>query len=236
MAAGVGGDERKVATVLFADLAGSTAIADGEDPERVRARLERFYEAMQAEIEFAGGTIEKFAGDAVMAVFGAPTAQEDHPERALHAALAMRQRLHELFGGELGLRIGVNSGDVVTGAPRESSSFVSGAAVNVAARLEEAAAAGETLVGERIVAAVRGAFEFDDAREREVRRCAVPATRTGAVAAASAWRERPACCLRGSRTRARAPARGVPAGRRRRLAAPRDDFGRPGGRQDAARP
>src|SRR5262249_6806476 len=129
MVGGGAGDERKVATVLFADLAGSTALADREDPERVRARLERFYAAMQEEIELAGGTIEKFAGDAVMAVFGAPTAQEDHAERALHAALAMQHRLHELFGGELGLRIGVNSGEVVTGAPREGSSFVSGDAV-----------------------------------------------------------------------------------------------------------
>ena len=164
MVDGGSGDERKVATVLFADLAGSTALADREDPERVRARLERFYAAMQEEIELAGGTIEKFAGDAVMAVFGAPTAQEDHAERALHAALAMLRRLHELFGVELSLRIGVNSGEVVTGQPREGSSFVSGDAVNVAARLEQAASPGEILAGERTVAAVRGAFEFDDLR------------------------------------------------------------------------
>jgi class 3 adenylate cyclase/tetratricopeptide (TPR) repeat protein len=162
MAAAPGGDERKIATVLFADLAGSTALADREDPERVRARLERFYEAMQAEIALAGGTTEKFAGDAVMAVFGAPAAQEDHAERALHAALAMQRRQHELFAGELALRIGVNTGDVVAGTAREGSSFVSGDAVNVAARLEQAAGSGEVLVGERTVAAVRGAFEFDD--------------------------------------------------------------------------
>ena len=169
MVDGGAGDERKVATVLFADLAGSTALADREDPERVRARLERFYAAMQEEIELAGGTIEKFAGDAVMAVFGAPTAQEDHAERALHAALAMQRRLHELFGGELSLRIGVNSGEVVTGQPREGSSFVSGDAVNVAARLEQAASPGEILAGERTVAAVRGAFEFDDLRSVEAK-------------------------------------------------------------------
>ena len=169
MSGGGAGDERKVATVLFADLVGSTALADQDDPERVRARLERFYRAMQEEIELAGGTLEKFAGDAVMAVFGAPTAQEDHAERALHAALAMRHRLDELFGDELGLRIGVNSGEVVTGAPREGSSFVSGDAVNVAARLEHAAAAGEILAGERTVAAVRGAFEFDERRTVEAK-------------------------------------------------------------------
>ncbi len=154
------GDERKVATVLFADLVGSTEQASDQDPERVRALLERFYTAMAAEIEAAGGTIEKFAGDAVMAAFGAPAAHEDHAERALHAALAMQHRLGELFGETLSARIGVNTGEVVVGAPRMGSSFVSGDAVNVAARLEQAAEPGEVLVGERTVAAVRGAFEF----------------------------------------------------------------------------
>src|SRR2546421_12102023 len=106
MAGGGGGDERKIATVLFADLVGSTALADREDPERVRARLERFYDAMQAEIALAGGTTEKFAGDAVMAGFGAPAAQEGPAERAPHAALAVQRRLQELFGGGRGLRGG----------------------------------------------------------------------------------------------------------------------------------
>src|SRR5919108_2220729 len=91
-------EERKVATVLFADLVGSTALGGSQDPERTRALLDRFYDAMAAEIEGAGGTVEKFVGDAVMAAFGAPTALEDHAERALHAALAMRRRLRELFG------------------------------------------------------------------------------------------------------------------------------------------
>jgi class 3 adenylate cyclase/tetratricopeptide (TPR) repeat protein len=153
-------EERKLATVLFADLVGSTALASDQDPERVRARLERFYEAMASEIQSAGGTVEKFAGDAVMAVFGAPAALEDHAERALHAALAMQRRLREVLGEELALRIGVNTGEMVVGRPREGSSFASGDVVNVAARLEQAAASGETLVGERTVAAVRGAFEF----------------------------------------------------------------------------
>lgn len=124
--------------------------------------LDRYYEAMATEIARAGGTVEKFVGDAVMAVFGAPNAQEDHAERALHAALAMRQRLAELFEGRLQLRIGVNSGEVVVGASREGRSFVSGDTVNVAARLEQNVTAGEILVGERTVALVRGAFEFDE--------------------------------------------------------------------------
>src|SRR5207244_5419482 len=110
---------------------------------------------------FRSGTVEKFAGDAVMAAFGAPSALEDHAERALHAALAMQRRLAELFGRQLELRIGVNTGDVVVGQARARSSFVSGDAVNVAARLEEAAPPGAILVGERTVAAARGAFEFE---------------------------------------------------------------------------
>jgi len=162
-------EERKLATVLFADLVSSTARADGEDPERVRARLDRFYDAMAEEIERTGGTLEKFAGDAVMAAFGAPAALEDHAERALHAALAMQRRLAELFGDELQLRIGVNTGEVIVGQAREASSFVTGDAVNVAARLEQAAAPGEVLAGERTVAAAGGAFEFGDSRVLEAK-------------------------------------------------------------------
>src|ERR687886_2760732 len=142
-------EERKLATVLFADLVGSTSLAGAQDPERTRVMLDRFYDAMAEEIETAGGTIEKFAGDAVMAAFGAPSALEDHAERALHAALAMQRRLAELFERQLELRIGVNTGDVVVGRPREGSSFVTGDVVNVAARLEQAAAPNEIVVGER---------------------------------------------------------------------------------------
>jgi class 3 adenylate cyclase len=154
--------ERKLATVLFADLVDSTAAAGDQDPERTRIRLERFYDAMTAEIEAAGGQVEKFAGDAVMAAFGAPEALEDHAERALHTALSMQRRLQSLFEGSLALRIGVNTGEVVVGLPRAGSSFVSGDAVNVTARLEQAAEPGEILVGERTVAAAQGAFEFGD--------------------------------------------------------------------------
>ena len=161
--------ERKVATVVFADLVGSTKLAGDLDPERTRALLERFYDAMAAEIEAAGGTLEKFAGDAVMAVFGAPASLEDHAERALHASLAMRKRLEELFGDRLELRTGVNTGEVVVGAPREGSSWVTGDPVNVAARLEQGAEPGEILVGERTAAAARGAFEFAEQRTIEAK-------------------------------------------------------------------
>jgi len=152
--------ERKLATVIFADLVGSTELGASQDPERTRALLDRFYDAMAAEIDTAGGTVEKFAGDAVMAVFGAPASLEDHAERALHAALAMQRRLRTLSDETLALRLGVNTGEVVVGKAREGSSFVTGDAVNVAARLEQAAEPGDVLVGERTVATVRGAFEF----------------------------------------------------------------------------
>jgi len=163
------GEERKLVTILFADLVGSTAFAGERDPERVRASLERFYDGMREEIERTGGTVEKFMGDAVMAVFGAPAALEDHAERALHAALAMQGRLSELFGGELAMRVGVNTGEVVAGAAREGGSFVTGDAVNVADRLQKAAEAGEVLAGERTVAAALGAFEFGAPRTVEAK-------------------------------------------------------------------
>jgi class 3 adenylate cyclase len=163
------GTERKLATMLFADLVGSTARASGQDPEYTRHLLDRFYESMAAEIRRAGGTVEKFVGDAVMAAFGAPSAREDHAERALHAALSMQRRLGELFGDQLALRIGVNTGEVVVGEPREGSSFVSGDPVNVAARLEQAAGPGEILVGDRTADAVIGAFEFGERRTVEAK-------------------------------------------------------------------
>src|SRR5947208_4081841 len=154
--------ERKLATVLFADLVGSTALGGSLDPEQTRDMLDRFYDAMAAEIALGGGTVEKFIGDAVVAVFGAPAAQEDHAERALQVALWMHGRLATLFGERLALRIGVNSGEVVVGRPREGSSFVTGDAVNVAARLEQAAAAGTVAARERTVALVGDAFEFEE--------------------------------------------------------------------------
>jgi class 3 adenylate cyclase/predicted ATPase len=154
--------ERKLATVLFADRVGSTAAADGEDPERTRAVQDRFFDAMATEIERTGGTVEKFVGDAVVAAFGAPASQEDHAERALYAAIAMLGQASELFEGGVGLRIGVNTGEVVVGPAREGGSFVTGDTVNVAARLEQAAAPGEVLVGTRTAAAAQGAFEFGE--------------------------------------------------------------------------
>jgi class 3 adenylate cyclase len=161
--------ERKLATILFADLVGSTELSASLDPEYARDLLDRFYDAMEAEIALGGGTVEKFIGDAVVAVFGAPAAQEDHAERALQVALWMQQRLQELFGGRLSLRIGVNSGEVAVGRPREGSSFATGDAVNVAARLEQAAEPGHALVGERTASLVGDAFELGEPRTVEAK-------------------------------------------------------------------
>jgi class 3 adenylate cyclase len=190
------GEERKLVTVLFADLVGSTAYAGDRDPERVRVQLERFYDAMRDEIERTGGTVEKFAGDAVMAVFGAPAAFEDHAERALHAALAMQERLHELFGDELPMRIGVNTGEVVVGSAREGSSFVTGDVVNVADRLQKAAEPAEVLAGERTVAMVAGAFELGEARTIEAKGKADGVAAVPVVAAIATTRPRGATAAR----------------------------------------
>ena len=213
--------------------------ADSQDPERTRVVLDRFYDAMAAEIERAGGTVEKFVGDAVMAAFGAPAALEDHAERALHAALAMQRRLRELFGDRLALRIGVNTGEVVVGRPREGSSFVTGDAVNVAARLEQAATPGEILVGERTAAAVRGAFELGEPRngrgEGEAGRCRLPPLVRALSLMRPARGRRAAAGLRragraSSSVCGRRIARGVERGEPR----PGDDRRRRRSRQDAA--
>jgi class 3 adenylate cyclase/tetratricopeptide (TPR) repeat protein len=132
---------RKVVTIVFCDLTGSTALGDRTDPETLRATMRGYYDEMRTILERHGGTVEKFVGDAVMAVFGVPVSREDDALRAVRAAWEMRTAV-----GELGLqaRIGVNTGEVVAG---EGDTLVTGDAVNVAARLEQAAEAGEVLIG-----------------------------------------------------------------------------------------
>ncbi len=151
-------EERKVVTVLFADLTGSTTITERLDPEQMRAIMTRFFEAMTQVIGRFEGTVEKFIGDEVMAVFGLPTAHEDDPERAVHAALAMRERLEELNaqletsrGIVLQMRIGINTGEVVANpqATTKGEFMVTGDPVNVAARLRSAAEPGTIIVGDR---------------------------------------------------------------------------------------
>jgi class 3 adenylate cyclase/tetratricopeptide (TPR) repeat protein len=152
---------RKTVTVLFCDVSGSTAMGERLDPESTRRVMARYFDAMRAGIERHGGTVEKFIGDAVMAVFGVPIVHEDDALRAVRAATDMRTALDELnhelerdWGVRIESRIGVNTGEVVTG---EGDSLATGDAVNVAARLEQAAEPGETLLGESTYQLVRDA-------------------------------------------------------------------------------
>jgi class 3 adenylate cyclase/tetratricopeptide (TPR) repeat protein len=149
-------EERKIVTVLFADLAASTELAARLDPEDLRGVLRPFFEAMAEEIARYGGTVQKYIGDAVVAVFGVPAAHEDDPERAVRAALAMHRRLHELnpqlaasSGAELSMRIGVNTGEVITATGIDREGLVTGEPVNVAARFQALARPGAVVVGER---------------------------------------------------------------------------------------
>ena len=174
-------DERKLVTVLFADVTGSTAIGERLDPEELRAVLDTYFSAMRAEIEAEGGTVEKFIGDAVMAAFGVPVAHEDDPGRALRAALRMLRRLERVnqdlaasHGITLQIRIGVNTGEVLaTTEPRPGEAMVTGDVVNAAARLQSLAEPGGVVLGERTRRSARG-FRFEDLGAAELRGKAEP--------------------------------------------------------------
>jgi adenylate cyclase len=163
------GDRRPV-TVLFADLAGFTALSEGLDPEDVRAIQADLFREMSASIERYEGFVEKFVGDAVMAVFGAPRAHEDDPERGLHAALLMRERMGALtrrwerrVGRPLALHIGVNTGPVVAGrigSAADAAYAVTGDTVNTASRLQSAAPPGEILISDATYQLTHHAFAF----------------------------------------------------------------------------
>jgi class 3 adenylate cyclase/tetratricopeptide (TPR) repeat protein len=144
-------EQRKVVTILFCDLVGSTALGESTDPEALRARMRRYFGDLRAIVERHGGTVEKFVGDAVMAVFGIPVSHEDDALRAVRAASEMRTAIVE---HGLEARIGVNTGEVVVG---EGETLVTGDAVNLAARLEQAAASGEALIGAETRLLVRDA-------------------------------------------------------------------------------
>ncbi len=171
--------ERKVATVLFVDLVDSTGLVTGADPEVVRRRVSRYFEVAARRIEAHGGTVEKFAGDAVMAAFGVPLAHEDDAERALRAALEIVPEVEEL---ELSARIGVESGEVVV--EDAESTFATGEAVNLAARLQQAAAGGQILIGPAVRRLAAGTVEVEDAGPLEIRGRAEPLWTWRAVAAA----------------------------------------------------
>ncbi|MGZ4332913.1 MAG: AAA family ATPase [Gaiellaceae bacterium] len=177
-------EERKVVTILFTDLVGSTARAEGLDPEDVSATLSAYYAQLRAELERHGGTVEKFIGDAVMAVFGAPISHEDDAERAVRAALAIRDSI----GEELQIRTAVNTGEalVALGAkPREGDAMVAGDVVNTAARMQGAAPVNGILVGEGTYRATRHVIDYREAAPIEAKGKTEPIKVWEAVAARS---------------------------------------------------
>jgi class 3 adenylate cyclase/RNA polymerase subunit RPABC4/transcription elongation factor Spt4 len=175
---------RRLVTVLFADLSGFTALGARLDPEDVRALQADLFQEMTAAIEGYEGFVEKYVGDAVMAVFGAPVAHEDEPERALRAALAMHERMDALsrrwerrLGQPIALHVGVNTGPVVAGnlgATPGAAYAVTGDTVNTASRLQAAASSGETLVSRATYHLTQHAFAFDPLPDLSVKGKAEP--------------------------------------------------------------
>ena len=154
-------DERRLVTVLFADMVGFSGRAESIDPEDVRELQRSYFGAVAGEVERYGGIIEKYIGDAAMALFGAPQAHDDDAERALRAAIAIREAVGALDAG-LEVRIGVNTGEVVggLGGPQQGEYSVSGDAVNIAARLQQSAGPNEILAGGMTRRLAAEAFEF----------------------------------------------------------------------------
>ena len=162
--------ERKVVTVLFADLVGFTARAESLDPEDVEAILRPYHDRLRSELERHGGTVEKFIGDAVMALFGAPLAHEDDPERAVRAALAIREWARE--EGELEVRVGITTGEALVSLdarPESGEGMASGDIVNTAARLQAAAPVNGILVDETTFRATERSIENREAAAVEAK-------------------------------------------------------------------
>jgi class 3 adenylate cyclase/tetratricopeptide (TPR) repeat protein len=156
--------ERKLATVLFVDLVDSTSLVTTSDPEIVRRRVTQYFDRASESIGRFGGTVEKFAGDAVMAAFGVPQAHEDDAERAVRAAFAVRESVEEL---DLAVRIGIESGELLV--DEGDSTFATGEAVNVAARLQQSAAPGTIVLGPGARRLTVGAVEVEDIGSIEIR-------------------------------------------------------------------
>ena len=169
-------EERKVVTVLFCDLVGFTAASEAADPEDVRARIRPYHARLRKEIELYGGTVEKFIGDAVMAVFGAPVAHEDDAERAVRAGLRVLEAIEELNAEDVTLalqvRIGINTGEAVValGArPEEGEGIVTGDVVNTASRLQAVAPVNGIAVSEATYRATERVFEFEELEPVQVK-------------------------------------------------------------------
>ena len=175
---GAAGEQRKTVTVLFCDVTGSTALGERLDPESFRAVMARYFDLARLVVERHGGSVEKFIGDAVMAVFGIPVLHEDDALRAVRAAAELRDGLAGLnkglardYGTTLELRIGVNTGEVVTGTPER---LATGDAVNATARLEAAAQPGEILLGAETQALVRDSVVVEALEPLELKGKAAP--------------------------------------------------------------
>src|ERR687893_1285897 len=158
-------EERRQVTVLFADLSGYTAFAERLDPEAVKSLVDRALLRLGQEVERYGGTVDKYIGDNVMAIFGAPVANEDDAERAVRAGLGMQAAMEEIneglpSGAHFALRVGVNTGEVIAGAIRDAYTVV-GDTVNVASRLQTAARPGGVTVGERTIRATDAAVRYE---------------------------------------------------------------------------
>jgi class 3 adenylate cyclase/tetratricopeptide (TPR) repeat protein len=182
-------EERRTATVLFADLSGYTAASERVDPERMKSLIDRALRRLGEEVERYGGSIDKFIGDNVMGVFGAPVAHEDDPERAVRAALAMQAAMEEVnanIAGDLGisfaLRVGVNSGEVLAGRVGEGYTVI-GDPVNVASRLQAAANPGTVIVGEVTHRLTRSAIEYVELEPLELKGKSEPVVAWEAVRA-----------------------------------------------------
>jgi class 3 adenylate cyclase/tetratricopeptide (TPR) repeat protein len=180
-------EERRTVTVLFADLSGYTAIAERLDPEAVKALVDRFLGRLGEEVERVGGRVDKYMGDAVMAIFGAPVAHEDDPERAVRAAVGMQAAMGELnarllsdYGIEFALCVGINTGEVLAGKVGEDYTVI-GDAVNVASRLQSSASPGTITVGERTQRATGGVVEYEPLEPLELKGKAEPVAAWRAV-------------------------------------------------------
>jgi class 3 adenylate cyclase len=190
-------EERRIVSVVFVDLVGFTSRSEQLDPEDVRAILSPYHETVRNEMESFGGVVEKFVGDAVMAVFGAPTAHGDDPERAVRAALAVREAVTELNaeqpGLELSIRGAVNTGEAVvslSARPALGEAMVAGDVVNTASRLQQHAPVGEIIVGEETYLATRAAIEYEALEAVTAKGKSAPLGAWRAVAASSATGER----------------------------------------------
>src|SRR4051794_18598942 len=174
-------DERRVATVLFADLVGFTRLSESADPEQVKNIVDRTFERLAADVVSYGGQVDKVIGDALVAIFGAPVAQEDDAERAVRAGLRMQERLEQLNrdgGLDLRMRIGINTGEVLVGALRAGGDYTAmGDVVNTASRLQELAPPGRVVVGPDTYASTASIFRYEPLGDVEARgrEAAVPA-------------------------------------------------------------